>query len=220
MNKIIAYLKTTSFRNTILLAISTVIGVALILFFSLSFYTHHGTGVPVPKVMGLPIEKALEILKEQGFDYQIDSVFVTDQQPGMVTQQDPDPGTNVKENRVIYLTMVTRMAPNVALPNLIGTQFISAESALSDYGLKVGDTTYQADTIHDRILEARFGGRAIRAGTMLPKGSKVDLVLGNGKGGTDVELPDLRNQDLRFDLEIVHPLDFGHHGRDFLSLGS
>jgi beta-lactam-binding protein with PASTA domain len=54
------------------------------------------------------------ILKEQGFGYKIDSVYVQDVAPGTIVEQDPDPGTNVKEGRVIYLTMVTLQAPNVS----------------------------------------------------------------------------------------------------------
>ena len=48
----------------------------------------------------------MSILKEQGFDVSIDSVYVLDQPPGTVIEQDPDPGTNVKENRTIYLKIV------------------------------------------------------------------------------------------------------------------
>ena len=53
----------------------------------------------------------MDVLKQQGFEYKIDSVYVLDQPPGAVIEQDPDPGTNVKENRTIYLTVVTQIAP-------------------------------------------------------------------------------------------------------------
>ena len=196
MNKFGAYLKTKDFRKTILLAIGSVIAVVLIAFFSLSFYTHHGTGIPVPKLEGLPIEKALDILKDQGFDYQVDSVYKADTAPGIVIQQDPDPETLVKENRKIYLTMSIRQAPLVSLPKIDSMSYISAVPTLLNYGLKVGDTTYRSDIARNVVLEVRLGGQIIKAGTKVPKGSRIDLVLGDGAGANEVEIPDLINQDL------------------------
>ncbi|MFD0792133.1 PASTA domain-containing protein [Mucilaginibacter litoreus] len=198
MSNFLAYLKTRHFRNTVLLIIATTISIVLIAFFSLSYYTRHGKGIPVPRLKGLNVDKAMELLKEQGFSYKIDSVFIADQAPGTIVEQDPDAGTNVKENRTIYLTMVTQQAPDVALPDVITEQNIYREAVatLSNYGLKIGDTTYVSDIARDRVLEVRFGGQVIKPGAKLPKGSKVDLVLGNGEGASEVEIPELVNLDL------------------------
>jgi len=190
MSKFGNYLKTKSFRINLLLIVVTIFIVVMITFFSLNLYTRHGEGIPVPQL------KAMEVLKEQGFDYKIDSVYVLDQQPGAVVEQDPDPGTNVKENRTIYLTVVTRLAPPVSLPDLTPYTYREAVATLSNYGLKVGDTIYKADIARDRVLEVRFSGQPIAAGSKIPKGSKVDLVLGNGEGASQVDIPDLVNQDL------------------------
>lgn len=196
MSKFGAYLKTKSFRNTIILAIGSVIVVALIAFYSLGYYTRHGSGIPVPKVTGMQIDKALNLLKDQGFGVSIDSVYVLDETPGSVVEQDPDAGTNVKENRVIYLKIVKNLAPNVSLPEVEQTPYISAVATLSNSGLKVGDTTYKPDIARNLVLEVHFGGQPIKAGTKIPKGSKVDLVLGDGAGASEVDIPDLINQDL------------------------
>lgn len=196
MSKFGAYLKTKSFRNTIISAIVVVIVLVIIAFYSLGYYTRHGSGILVPKVTNIPIDRALSVLKDQGFGVSIDSVYVLDQNPGTVIEQDPDAGTNVKEGRVIYLKIVKNQAPNVALPDVIETPFISAEATLSNYGLKIGDTTYKSDIARNHVLEVRFAGQPIQAGTKIPKGSKVDLVLGDGSGASEVEIPDLVNQDL------------------------
>jgi len=195
MNKFWAYLKTKQFRNTIILAVGSVLVVILVVFFSLGFYTRHGTGIPVPQLKGMQIERAMSTLKDQGFDYKIDSVYVLDKPPGSVVEQDPDSGTYVKENRTIYLTVVTREAPLVALPDLEPFTYREAAATLANYGLKIGDTTFKAD-IANHVLEVRFAGQAIKAGTKLPKGSKIDLVIGNGAGPSEVDIPDLVNQDL------------------------
>jgi beta-lactam-binding protein with PASTA domain len=196
MSNFVAYLKTKSFRNTILFAIGSVIVVVLIAFYSLGYYTRHGSGIPVPKITGIQIDRALSTLKEQGFGVSIDSVYVLDQAPGTVIEQDPDAGTNVKEGRVIYLKIVKNQAPNVALPDILDAPYISAEATLSNYGIKIGDTTYKSDIARDHVLEIKFAGQPIQPGTKIPKGSKVDLVLGDGSGASEVEIPDLVNQDL------------------------
>ncbi|WP_183560017.1 PASTA domain-containing protein [Mucilaginibacter sp. SP1R1] len=196
MSKFGAYLKTKSFRNNIIMAIVTVIVVVLIAFYSLGYYTHHGSGIPVPKLKGQSVDKAMELLKEQGFGYKIDSVYVQDVVPGTIVEQDPDAGTNVKEGRVIYLTMVTLLAPNISLPDLEQASYREAVATLSNYGLKIGDTTYRSDIARDRILEVRFGGQVIKAGTKIPKGSRIDLVLGDGEGASEVDIPELINLDL------------------------
>lgn len=196
MNKYWTYLKTKDFRNNFLAAIGVVIAVVLVAYFSLGYYTRHGSGIPVPKLMGLPVEKAINVLEEQGFHYQIDSVYVLDQAPGTVIQQDPDPGTNVKENRNIYLTIVTRVAPNVALPDLMQSTYREAVATLSNYGLKIGDTTYTNDIARDRVLAVKFNGNELKPGAKIPKGTKLDLVLGDGAGASEVAIPDLVNLDL------------------------
>jgi beta-lactam-binding protein with PASTA domain len=191
-----AYLKSKQFRLNLLLAIGSVFLIVLIISFSLSFYTRHGSGIPVPQLKGMQVEKAMSLLQDQGFQYKIDSVYVLDEPPGAVVEQDPDPGTNVKVNRTIYLTVVTRLAPNVELPDLEPYTYREAVATISNYGLKVGDTTYRSDIARDRVLEVRFGGQIIKPGTKLPKGSKIDLVLGNGEGASEVDIPDLVNQDI------------------------
>ncbi len=211
MNKFWAYIKTKDFRKTILMAIGSVIVVVLIAFFSLSFYTNHGEGIPVPTLKGMLADNAIQKLEDQGFEYKIDSVFKLDTPPGTITEQDPDPGTLVKQNRIIYLTVVSGLAPNVSLPDIEDASFLSAVPMLKNSGLKF-DTTYRADITKDRILEVRYAGQIIKAGFKLPKGSTVDLVLGDGTGASDVQVPDLVNLDLdeaRFAISNTHGLVLG-----------
>src|SRR3954469_7403850 len=82
MSNFWAYLKSRQFRNTVLLVIATVIGIVLIAFFSLGYYTRHGSGIPVPQLKGLNVDRAMATLKEQGFNVKIDSAYVPDEAPG------------------------------------------------------------------------------------------------------------------------------------------
>lgn len=196
MSSFFEYIKSKTFLINLLIAAFTVLFVVLIAAFSLNYYTRHGSGIPVPKLIGMQINRATAMLDEQGFQYKIDSVYLPDVDPGTVEQQDPDPTTNVKENRTIYLTVITKLAPNVGLPNLENVTFREAEATLTNFSLKLGDTTFRSDIALNRVLEVRFAGEIIKAGAKLPKGSRIDLVLGDGKGASEVDIPDLTNQEL------------------------
>ena len=191
MTRFFAYLKSKTFRKNLYWAIGSVFVFLLIVFYSLRFYTHHGEGVPVPKLKGLPIEQAIQLLEDQGFRYQIDSVYQLDKQPGMVVEQDPDPNTNVKMNRTIYLTIITREAPDVRFPDISGKTYLEVSATLSNYGLKLGDTSYVNDVAKDVVLKYIYKGRELKAGQSIPKGSVINLVLGDGLGASEVDIPNL-----------------------------
>lgn len=196
MSSFFEYIKSKTFFINLTIAAFTVLFVVLIAVFSLNYYTRHGSGIPVPKLIGMQISRATAMLDGQGFQYKIDSVYLPDRDPGTVVLQDPDPSTNVKENRTIYLTVITKLAPNVSLPDLENVTFREAEATLSNFGLKLGDTTYRSDIALNHVLEVRFAGENIKAGAKLPKGSRIDLVLGDGKGPSEVDIPDFTNQEL------------------------
>ncbi len=191
MNNFIEYLKTKSFRKNLLAAIATVFVILLAAFFSLRYYTKHGQGLNVPSLKGLSIHQAIAQLESLGLRYEIDSVFILDKPAGIVTDQDPDPQTFVKDNRTIYLTINASQAPNVKFPDIEFKSLREAQAILESYRLKLGDTTYKPDVSRDVVLEIFFGGQPIKSGDDIPTGSRVNLTLGDGRGSEEVELPNL-----------------------------
>jgi len=189
--KFFRYLTSRDFRKQVIIAFSTFMLLLIGLYVGLRYYTRHGEGVLVPNLKGLSVENAVQLLESEGFQYQIDSVFILDKKPGLVLEQDPDPNTNVKINRMIYLTIVSSQTPNVSFPDIENKTFVEAQAMLSNYGLKVGDTTYQSDIARDAVLGFSYLGRTISSGQKIPKGSKIDLILGDGFGASEVELPNL-----------------------------
>lgn len=191
MNKFFKYLTTPSFRKQLIIAFATIIIVLFALFMSLNIYTRHGEGKPVPNLKGLSVENAVLLLENEGFRYQIDSVFILDKKPGTVLEQDPDHQTNVKEDRMIYLTIVSSQTPDVNFPDIEHKTFIEAKAMLGNYGLKVGDTTYIPDIARDAVLSFTYAGQSISVGQKIPKGSRINLILGDGYGASEVELPNV-----------------------------
>lgn len=191
MKKFFQYLNTQTFRKNLIMALIFVVVLITLIFFSLRFYTRHDKTIPVPELVGLHIDEAIKILGNANLEYEIDSVYQVDAQPGLVIDQDPSFGNQVNEERRLYLTIITKSAPDVGFPELVEKTFVEARAMINNYGLKLGDTVYRADIARDVVLEARFGGQPIQAGRTIPKGSIVDLVLGDGRGANEVEVPNL-----------------------------
>jgi len=191
MVKFFQYLRTETFRKNLIAALVGLVVFFLVIVFSLRQYTRHNESVLVPELKGLMIDDAIKQLQAQGFEYDMDSVYQMDAKPGLVIEQDPDPKTKVKKNRTLYLTIITRTAPEVAFPELVEKTFVEARAILNSYGLRLGDTTYIPDIARDVVLDVKFGGERLNPGRPIPKGSTIDLVLGDGRGANEVQVPDL-----------------------------
>lgn len=191
MNKFFQYIRTDTFRKHLIIALVSL----TILLFSISFflrsYTRHGQLIDVPVVKGLVVNDAIKELKNRGFKYQIDSVYQADQAPGMVIDQNPAEGSKVKENRTVYLTIITVSAPEVQFPEVREMTFLEARATIQNYGLKILDTLYVPDIARDRVLDVKVGDRPLNAGDNIAKGTSITLILGNGQGDAEVEVPNL-----------------------------
>ncbi len=171
------------------------IGVAVLLYFlifsSLSMITQHGAEVKVPSVTDRPLDKALATLEKAGFAIDIDSSYDAERKPLAVLTQQPVPGAVVKQNRTIFLTVNKAMPPATQMPNLVNLSFRSASLILKSRRLVLGDTILKPDIAKGAVLEQRFNGRVIAPGTALAEGSRIDLVVGDGLGEVEFDIPDV-----------------------------
>lgn len=191
MQKFFKYLISLEFRKQILIAFVSIFVLVIIMVITLRYYTRHGEGQAVPNLKGLNIGNAISVLEAEGFSYQIDSVFVLDKPAGTVLEQDPDANTQVKINRIIYLTIVSSLTPDVSFPDIDDKTFREASAILENYGLKVGDTVYKNDIARDAVLAYSLTNQVIKIGQKIPKGSRINLVLGDGMGAEKVDIPNL-----------------------------
>ncbi|MFN8416179.1 MAG: PASTA domain-containing protein [Cytophagaceae bacterium] len=153
--------------------------------------THHGEYIEVPKLDGMTVEQVEKLMDEKGLRYEInDSTYKPEMKPNMVLSQHPLPGSQVKENRRIYITITSTLPPDIAMPDLIDRPMRDAENQIKFHGLLIGkvDTVpYPGNVVRKQLYQ----GKVISKGTMVPKGSKIDLIVGSGAGGTEIELPSL-----------------------------
>lgn len=196
MSKLLFYLRTDTFRKNLIGAIIAIFVLFLLIYFGLKIYTKHGDALEVPVLKGLHIEDAKRTLDRAGLEYTIDSVYQMDAKPGLVIEQDPEASALVKSGRTIYLTIITQIAPEIAFPDIIDKTFIEASAIIKNHSLKIGDTVYVSDIARDVVLDAKFAGQPIKAGRMVSKGSNITLVLGNGRGANEVEIPMVLNLTL------------------------
>lgn len=176
----------------ILFAIVLVFIVLFLFLISLDFFTRHGKTLTIPAVMNMPLTEAEKLLKEQGFDIEIqDSIYSDTAAPMSVLRQFPEADAVVKQNRTVYLTINRAIAPSIEMPNLEGMSFRTAEMVLKQYGLKLKDTVFRPDYAKNSVLEQQYEGERIKPGARINMGSGIVLVLGSGLGQDEFNVPDL-----------------------------
>lgn len=178
-----------------------IILVVVLLFTGVSFVlnntTRHGESLTVPDITGLKMEDAEKLLAAKKLKFIVtDSLFFEDKPKNSVLDQNPSPQSKVKEGRIVYITLNSNKAPLVNMPNLIDVSLRQAQVMLQSAGLKVGRLIYKPDIAQNVVLEQLYGNSQTLAGAKIPKGSVIDLVLGDGLGQGDVSLPDLTGMTL------------------------
>ncbi len=161
-------------------------------FKTLDIYTNHGESITVPDLRKFNLEQVEKHLQSKDLRYTIiDSTYVKDKPANVIIAQNPRPGSKVKENRRIYLTINAKTAPIVKLPNIMYASLRNAEIQLKSLGLEVGDLEHIPDLAKNAVLGIKYKGKSVEPGMDVPKGSAIGLVLGDGLGNTRIPIPDL-----------------------------
>lgn len=174
----------------------------------LKVHTHHGKEVPVPNVVDMPVHQAVRVLEDMGLDVEVDSFkYEPKYKPLQVLQIYPSAGSRVKEGRTIMLKVNPRTWAKVEVPDVLNKYKGLAFSRLELVGLKVGDTIYEANIQRDAIIRMMLDGNEIKPGTLLPKFSTVDLVIGSGPL-RNIAVPNLVGLTVREAREVIHKNHF------------
>lgn len=181
-----------SFGFNLAVAVGSILLLGLIFFMSLGFITKHGDTLVVPDVYKKNVQEATMILEKAGFNVDVrDSIYIDSIPQLAVWEQTPEKGATVKVGRTIYLTINKVVPPMVAMPDLEGFTFRSAEMMLHSLRLNVGDTIYKPDFATNTVLQQLLNGKPLKPGKMVPEGSNITLVLSSGTGNTENPAPDL-----------------------------
>lgn len=165
----------------ILLILLAVVGGVFITFLWLDGYTRHGESFVVPDVSGLYYTDADVALHEQHMrSMVIDSIYVEDMSGGVVVDQVPQAGSEVKEGRTIYLTVNALYPRKVAIPELNDLSFRQAEAILKGLGFPTPHIVYWNSEYKDLVLSVSALGSPVFAGDKLPLTTQLTLAVGNG----------------------------------------
>lgn len=155
----------------------------LLIYFGLNIITNHNDHQIVPDLIGTHIDDLDKVIIEHKLRYEIidSSKFSSNFSPLTIISHIPSKGDEVKKNRKIYLTLNPSGYRKITVPNLIQITKRNAETIISSIGFNLGVITYKDDIGKDMVLEIYHEGQKVSPGTLLPKTSIIDLVIGNGK---------------------------------------
>jgi len=176
--------------RTIFFPFCVIVGSGLLFFIFLFIFTRHGQSYSVPSFTGLKHKEVVRLAEKYRLRVDVtNSVYILTRKPGTVVEQIPTAGTKVKQNRRILLTINAQNPKKVEMPNIVGVTLRQAKAILDQQDLIVGNLIFIPDIAVNNILEQKFKGKPIEPGTMIPKGSRVDLVLGRGMQNEKAGLP-------------------------------
>lgn len=177
-------------------------------------YTHHGEGIEVPDLCGKNYLEAQEAVIDLGLRIEAnDSTYIKEMPAGSIVVQSPAKGMNVKEGRIIYVTINSLTIPRVRIPDIVDNcSYREAIARLQALDLRVLQPKL-IDGEKDWVYGVKLDGRDLHSGDMVARESQLVLVIGNGSwndvGDDDYfELPPL-DDDLMDDSQQTIDMDYG-----------
>ncbi len=175
----------------LVLAIAVFAGLIWLTFRWLEFHTNHGQEIPVPNVMNMTVHNAIKVLDDSGLDYEVDSFkYDPRYRPFQVLQVYPSPGSRVKGGRAIILKVNPKTWAKVSVPDVLDRYKGLAFRQLEQVGLKIGDTLYEPSIQRDAVIRMIYNGNVIKPGTLIPRFSTLDIVIGSGPK-RNINIPNL-----------------------------
>ncbi|MBN4070939.1 PASTA domain-containing protein [Crocinitomix catalasitica] len=173
-----------------------------IVFASIKDHTNWDQEIKVPSFYKIHMDDLDEFVKTSNVNYVIqDSVYLDDWPKGTVCWQYPEPtdssGMMVKEGRTIVLSVVPLHPKMIAMPQVKEMSKRMAETTLSSLGIKTKISYRQAVEGPGYVIDQYYNGKPIKTGTMIPKGSRVELIVSQGRTGEASALPNLVGLTIR-----------------------
>lgn len=157
---------------------------------SLKVITRHNQVIIVPDFTDLSVADAKIVAKRHHIRTEVtDSVYVKRMEKGHVFSQNPAPGSKVKKDRNIKLTINAHSTKMVKMPNLVGYSLRQAKAEILGSGLTMGRLMYREDLATNNVLDQFIAGRYVAPGTDVEAESPVDLLLGLSPDESDTFIP-------------------------------
>ncbi len=137
-------------------------------------WTRHGHEYPAPDLVGRSLQAAQDMLDETHSSMQIaERRFSPDFPDGTILDQRPPAGAPIKRGRVFNL-VVSRGSELIDVPRVRGYTTRQAELIIQQVGLEIGG---QGTEVDDSLPTGTVVRTIPRAGTSLPRGSVVNILV-------------------------------------------
>ena len=212
MKDLIRLIFSKKFFANILIAIILIIAIIWGTLRYLDTYTEHSQSITVPDFVGFKINQLDEFIADKQLrDSVIDSVYYSDYPKGTIVTQDPPAGSQVKKNRMVYLTVNATSPQKITMPNLMNLSLRQAMAVLDNYGLKVDSLRYIPNQCFNCVVGQEMKGKEIKAGDWIEKGKSIVIVLGQGESDEKIAVPYL--------LHLTKELAVTYLNSKFLNVG-
>ena len=152
--------------------------------------TRHGARRTVPDLSGVQLDQAQRIARKHDLQLHInDSLFVPAYEGGIVLDQLPEGGVEVKPGRTVYITINSFRQKMVPVPYVAGRSLRQAKNMLEIAGLEIAELVYRPDIATNYVLEEYCDKKQVTPTTRMEAemGSGVTLYVGVEEGyGTTV----------------------------------
>ncbi len=172
----------------------------------LNVVTQHNKELEVPDFSNMTVSEAEFAASQAGMRVEVtDSVFAKRMRRGAVRDQNPAPGSKVKEGRRVSLTINAMNAKTVTMPDLVGLSMRQALAELQSRGLVLGKLIYVADMATNNVLRQLKGNMEILPGKIVETDTVIDLVVGlNPETDASTYVPDVIGKRYLTAVDAVH----------------
>ncbi len=166
-------------------------------------YTRHGEEIEVPNITNKMPDTATLQLERLGLKAVVaDSSYDRTLPAGIVMEQKPMAGAHVKAGREVRLTINSRNAPTMSLPDILGNSSTrEAQERLKQLGFKLGETQYVSGD-KDWVYGMLVNGRPVYNGEKVAIGATVTLQVGHGYLTEDSLGSTFEDEELTLDGDI------------------
>lgn len=189
--KTFRFLKDKWFYISLIIMALIVVVAFEMTFMYLDKFTRHGDEIEVPDLMGQNFVETVEKFDGVFTFILLDSVYVKDFPEGAVFQQNPEPGSKVKQGRNVYVVCTSISPELVAMPNLRNLSLRQAMVHLEQVGLKTEKLEFINYFARNAVVEQRVKDVVVEPNEEVVKGTGITLVVGLGNGDKNTNLPDL-----------------------------
>ncbi len=205
MKDFLKFLISKPFLKQLLYVIIFLTVVLMLVLLWLRVYTNHGQKLELPNYINQEIEDARKDADDKTFEIIItDSIHKVGKPGGLIIDQNPTPGSMVKEKRKIYVN-VTKFSPDqikvADLPVLYGSEYDQKRTELKylDITSKIKSEKFDRGE-PNHILEVWYRGNLIindkilKSELKIDKGGELEFVISKPEGGRDF-IPNLVCQE-------------------------